>query len=553
MHARTAHGPTLVRNVCSLEWIESGLPMEVDHSGESGSSKSAPPILVTLVWGTLLCFSAPAQAQFLERAIVLRNATVIAEPDRVIENASVLLKGGKIEAVGTDVRAPFLSQSYDLKGKTVTAGLIDAWGALGRLGGSDQSDPTANAWDAFDQYARDDFREATRQGVTTIYLGPKCGPGVCGTGVVVQLVPAGPRAVGELLARSGALHINLASNQPAVSRMKTFDEVRKQFRKAKDYRQALEDYDEDLKEYLDKLKERREKKEAKEKGKESGDKKDVPDKKGNKTEKDNPPGDKPRPSPEDKSERKTPESESWATRLRVWSEGHAPYDEKKPDGSSGSEDKKANGKKANEKGGEEKLTKPTKPTPDRKSEALLRAIDHKLPVRVSAHRSEDIFNALALAREFNLDLVLEGATDAYLVTNQLADTKTAVVLGPIARTGLFENNEYRRHSEKNAAALEKTGVEWTVGSGGDEGLAARFVGYQAQIASEFGGGKSWLESVTTRAAKILGLDDRIGQIAVGFRADLVVWSGDPGDPSSIVERVFVAGKPAYVAPEVKGP
>ncbi|MDO8632174.1 MAG: hypothetical protein Q7R41_16955, partial [Phycisphaerales bacterium] len=250
---------------------------------------------------TVLVSPGVSRGQLLERATVIRNARVIVEPGRVIENASILIKGEKIEAVGNDVRAPFLAQAFDASGKTVTTGLIDAWSGLGRLGGSDQADPTSDAWDRFDRYARDDFREALRNGVTTVYVGPESGPGIGGTGVIVQLAPAGAQAAGELLDRSVALHINLASNQSVVSRMKTFAEVRKQFRKALDYRQALEDYEEDVKDYLDKLKERREKKEAKDKPKEAGDKKEAGEKKDAKPKEDKPPADKPKLSPEDQN------------------------------------------------------------------------------------------------------------------------------------------------------------------------------------------------------------------------------------------------------------
>lgn len=509
--------------------------------------------VITLILTTLMS-PGVSRAQLLERATVIRNARVIVEPGRVIENASILIKGEKIEAVGNDVRAPFLSQAFDASGKTVTAGLIDAWSGLGRLGGSDQADPTSDAWDAFDRYARDDFREALRNGVTTVYIGPKSGPGIGGTGVIVQLAPEGAQAAGELLGRSLALHVNLASNQSAVSRMKSFAEVRKQFRKALDYRQAWEDYEEDLKEYLDKLKERREKKEAKDKPKEEADKKEAGEKKDAKSKEDKPPADKPKPSPEDQNSgihagATNGADQTFSGMMGAFKSG----DDKKNDKPGDKSDKKEDEKKEGEKKDGDKLTKPAKPAQDRKSEAILRAIDHKLPVRVEAHRSEDILNALALAREFNLDLVLEGATDAYLVADKLVEAKSPVVLGPVLRSGVFENNEYRRHSQRNAAALEKAGVLWTAGSGAGDALSARFAGFNAQLAAALGGGALWLETVTTRAAKVLGLGDQLGRVEVGRRADLVIWTGDPGDPASKVERVFVAGKPAYVAPEVKSP
>ncbi len=487
------------------------------------------------------------QGQLIDRAIIIRNARVIVEPGQVLDNASILIKGGKVEAIGPEVKAPFLAQSIDAGGKTVTTGLIDAWSGLGRMGGSEQTDPTAGAWDAIDRFARDDFREALRNGVTTVYLGPRCGPGIGGTGAVVQLAPEGAMAAGELLKRSAALHVNLSSGPSAIARVKTSDEVRKLFRKAVEYRKALEDYEEELKEYLEKLKERRDKKAAEQKAKDTS-ASGKTDKKESKPV-DQAPRKEPTPSPEDKpgaslvsNETRIGETDSLAPK---------PADNdgsKKPAGKETKPTEAKNGDKKDK----DKLTKPTKPATDRKSEALLLAIDHKLPVRIEAHRSEDILNALALASEFGLELVIEGATEAYLVENSIADAKAAVVLGPVLRSDMFENNEYRRHIEQNAAVLQRAGVDWTVGSGGDA-PASRFVGINAQLASAFGGDQSWLATVTTRAAKILGMEAQLGKIAVGRRADLVIWTGDPGDPASRVERVFISGKPAYVAPEAKQP
>jgi imidazolonepropionase-like amidohydrolase len=183
---------------------------------------------------------------------------------------------------------------------------------------------------------------------------------------------------------------------------------------------------------------------------------------------------------------------------------------------------------------------------------LLKAIDHELPLRIEAHRSEDILNALELSEEFNLDIILEGATDAYLVADKLAEADVPVVLGPVVRTHLFENNEYRRHTARNAGALTRAGVSWTIGSGADDPIEARFVAMNAQLAFAHGAaGDGWLAAVTKNAARILSLSKRIGRLARGMQADLVIWTGDPSDPASTVDRVYVAGKLVYVAPRAQ--
>ncbi|MCH8147850.1 MAG: NUDIX domain-containing protein [Planctomycetes bacterium] len=203
---------------------------------------------------------------------------------------------------------------------------------------------------------------------------------------------------------------------------------------------------------------------------------------------------------------------------------------------------------------EEELEKPEEPTPDRKSDVLLRAIDHEMPVRITAHRSADILNALALADEFNLDIIIEGATEARFVADQLAEARVPVVLGPTHRTVSYENNEFRRHARNTGDALSEAGVQWTVTSGGQSPAAARFIGMNAQLAAAHNRKTSdWMALVTTGAAKILGLPSGSGRLVRGGQADFVVWSGDPSDPSSRVEQVYVAGKLAYKAKQTNMP
>ena len=476
----------------------------------------SPAILsLTFVVGVTV-LSGVAKAQILDRPIVLRGGRILTMVSPPIEAGTIIIKGGRIDALGADVSAPFLSRTVDVAGKTITPGFIDTRSALGGLDEAAGADPTAKAWDAFDRYARNDFREALRNGVTTVYVGPVGEASILGTGVAVRLVPPSADAgAGEAIADSGALHIDLGSGQRAIDRLKTFQGIRKEFREAVEYRRALEDYEEDLKEYIEKLEAR-----AKEEEKDG-----KADKKNGK------------PKPGDGE---TPDEEAGAAPPSAL--GRTEGDGKNGDPSGKS------GKKNGDDEKKDELKKPQKPAPSRKNDTLLEAVDRKLRVRIDAHRSEDILNALDLAEEFNLDIVLDGATDAYLIANRLAEKDVPVILGPVLHTGAYRNDEYRRHCERNAAMLTKAGVRWTVGSGAATPLASRFIGLNAQLAVGFGAqAEDWLPKVTTDAAAILGLQRSMGSLRRGRSADLVVWSGDPSDPSSVVERVYVAGKLAYLA------
>ena len=493
----------------------------------------------------LVSFDA-ARAQFFERALVLQGARLVTMAGEPIEEGTVIVKGGRITQIGSKVDAPFLSKTINLTGRTITPGFIDAWSALGRLPGSSSADPTSLAEDAFDRYAQDAFQDAFRHGVTSVYFGASGSSGITGMGVVIRLVPGGGGAIGEVVSKDAALCINLDSGALVVSRLKTYRSVRKQFKDALDYRQALEDYEEELKEYLKKLEERTKEKDDGDK-KEDGEDGDAEEDDDESTPDDEPSPSPPQPEPPKDAVDKSTTSVKGAASRDVSSLDTDGDDEEKENGDEEDDEKK-------EGEDEEELEKPTEPSPDRKSDVLLRAIDHEMPVRITAHRSADILNALAFADEFNLDIIIEGATEARFVADQLAEARVPVVLGPTLRTGSYVDNEFRRHARNTGDALSEAGVQWTVTSGGQSPAAARFVGIVAQLAAAHNRKTSdWLRLVTTDAAKILGLSNRSGRLVRGGQADFVVWSGDPSDPSSKVEQVYVAGQLAYEAQRTSTP
>jgi imidazolonepropionase-like amidohydrolase len=543
------------------------------------------------LWLTVSAQATAAQGQLFERELLIRDARILTMDGAVMDRGSILIKGEKIASVtSTAPKTSMLTRVVDASGKTITPGIIDAWSALGAMDRSTSSaDPTSSAWDGFDRYARDAFREALAQGVTTLSIGSPGMKGITGTCTIVQLVPQTGGAAGAILEERAALTINLSSGASASERLETYHSVRSQFRDALKYRRALEDYEEDLKEYLEKLEERRKKDGGEEdestgQEKPKGDK-DEPEKKPRKKGKEEKEAGGDGKALSDDSPRAggAPRgSTSWLTLLlpddtpkidevsfaidEVSSaadedgdeleEGavdpHQPRPRRRGRRGGATEGEKAGAEKKEEDKDKDKdeLKKPDQPKPDRRSEALLRAIDRDISVRIRAERSADIENALALAEAFDLQLVIEGGTEAYLLADRLAVAEVPVVLGPVTRTHVYENNEYRRHIRRSSAALAEAGVKWTVGSGASSRSASRFVGLNAQLAAGHDARiGDWLEIVTVRAAQVLGIADRVGRIRRGARANLVIWSGRPGDPDARVEQVYVDGTLAYRAPE----
>ncbi|MBN2474281.1 MAG: amidohydrolase family protein [Pirellulales bacterium] len=456
----------------------------------------------------LLTGAPAARAQLLQRPTAVVNARIVAGDGRVIENGTLLVQGERIAALGRDVKVPMLSRKIDAQGATVTAGLIDVWSLLGRTGeSSGTAGPTRRAEDAFDRYDSAHLVDALRHGVTAVCLSPSGPQGVCGSGAVIRLAPGsdGPQSLGRVLKSQAALCIDLGSDNTPVTRLKTLRAVQKQFREALQYRQSLEQYEEDLAEYKKQLRERASKKSEKEAEK---------------------PEDKPKE--EQKSKQGSASVPSAA-------------DEEKP--------KDEQAEKQEDKKEETALKKPQRPEPKHELEILLHAVDHELPVRILAHRSADILNALELARTFSLDLILEGGAEAHLVAAQIADAEVPVILGSTARNGLRQDDVFRRTIPNCGTVLGQAGVRWIVASGAEDAAAARFVLLGAQLAAASNRLNDPLRLVTADAAELLRVADQIGRLRPGLLADFVLWSGDPLDPASKVVRVYVGGTPVYQTPD----
>jgi len=447
-----------------------------------------------------------AQAQLLRRPLALENARILTMDGPVIENGTLLVKGENIVAVGAGVKAPILAAKVDAQGGTVSPGLIDALSALGAgdsAGGG--AGPTRRAEDAFDRYDTAALVDTLRNGVTAIYLPAGGSVGISGTGAVLRLA-AGPvrnESYGRVLRSEAALCVDLGSAGTAVARLKTLAAVRKQFLDALEYRRSLEDYEEKLAEYKKSLKEGSSKKEP------------------------------PKKEPAKKEEKPT------SAAADADSADLAEKEEKKE------EAKPAEAKKEEET----KPKKPARPPRNPTLSLLLRAVDRELPVRVLAHRSEDILNALELAKEFHLDLILEGATEAHLVAGQIAEAEVPVVLGSMALGGVRRDDPFRRATRQSGAVLGAAGVRWIVGSGGQTVAGARFVAFNAQLAAAHNRADDPIKGVTADAADTLRVGGQIGRIRPGLLADFVLWSADPSDPAAKVRRVYVGGELVYQAPD----
>jgi len=172
-------------------------------------------------------------------------------------------------------------------------------------------------------------------------------------------------------------------------------------------------------------------------------------------------------------------------------------------------------------------------------DALVPVVEGRQRLIVGVSREADIRQALALARDYRLKIVLSGAEEAWLLADEIAAARVPVLVNPTSN--LPTRFEMLGASFRNAARLQAAGVDLAI-LGSDGAHRVREMRYNAGIAVARGlpYGKA-LEALTIGPARIFGVDERLGSLERGKDADLVIWSGDPLEPASQPTAVFIAG------------
>jgi imidazolonepropionase-like amidohydrolase len=182
-----------------------------------------------------------------------------------------------------------------------------------------------------------------------------------------------------------------------------------------------------------------------------------------------------------------------------------------------------------------------RPARDLRAEMLARVLRRELPLLVTVHRAHNIVAALRLAKEFNLRMVLDGAAEAYLVADQIKAAGVPVVVHP---TMFRAAGETENLSMETPATLRRAGVRVVLQSGQELYVPkTRVVLFEAAAAAANGlSFDEALAAVTIDAARLLGVEARVGSIEPGKDADLALFDGDPFEYTTHVTGVIINGR-----------
>lgn len=185
---------------------------------------------------------------------------------------------------------------------------------------------------------------------------------------------------------------------------------------------------------------------------------------------------------------------------------------------------------------------PSKARPDRdfKMEALKDVILKKIPMKIHAHRADDICTAIRIAEEFDIRITIEHCTEGHLIAPLLEEKKIPVMLGPTF--GVSGKPETKNKSYEVYVAMEKANVPFAIISDHDV-LPIEDLYLLASLAHKNGVSlEGALKGITINAAKNTGIEDRVGSIAKGKDADIVILSGELLTLETKVEAVFLNGE-----------
>lgn len=185
------------------------------------------------------------------------------------------------------------------------------------------------------------------------------------------------------------------------------------------------------------------------------------------------------------------------------------------------------------------------PAFDLQKEALIPVLRREIPLKAHAHRADDIFTAIRIAKEFNLRITLDHCTEGHLIADHLVKTGLPAIVGP--SYGHRSKFELKNKSFVTPGVLAKAGVKVAICTDSPV-LPLQSLPLMAGMAHAAGMDElDALRAITINAAEILEVADRVGSLEVGKDADIVIYDGHPFDTDGKAWKVMMDGKLVHSA------
>lgn len=180
---------------------------------------------------------------------------------------------------------------------------------------------------------------------------------------------------------------------------------------------------------------------------------------------------------------------------------------------------------------------------DFRLECWLPVLERRIPIKAHVHRADDIFTAIRIAKEFNLRMTLDHCSEGHLIAEELAAEGYPAIVGPdlASRSKI----EVQNMAFKTVGVLNRAGVMTAVTTDHPVSLIASLplcagLAVKAGLPMDEG-----FRAITIYAAKICGVDERVGSLEVGKDADIAIFNGNPMEIFTETLYTIIDGEIVY--------
>ncbi|ENK1243903.1 amidohydrolase [Clostridium botulinum] len=180
---------------------------------------------------------------------------------------------------------------------------------------------------------------------------------------------------------------------------------------------------------------------------------------------------------------------------------------------------------------------------DIKMESIMPVLNGEIPLKAHVHRSDDILTAIRIAKEFGVKLTIDHGTEANLVIDYIKESGFPVIAGP--NMNFRGKVETQNRSYDTAKILQESGILYAIITDHPV-VPIEFLPLSAALAVKNGLQEDEaLKAITINAAKILGIDNRVGTLEEGKDADICIYNDNPLNIISKNMYTIISGNIVY--------